>query len=154
MGLDVFWFEGFEYRRSEQGLYRGDRRLDVGSRALALLDLLVVRPGKYVSTLELMHAAWPDTYVDECNVRVQISTLRRHLAPRGRSIIRNAPGRGYAFVGRIDEAVASVADDLKLVISVTAAAERLPPALILLLDRIESGARSEQIGVAGGGDRT
>lgn len=146
MELDTFRFEGFEYRRRERGLYRGARRLAVGSRALALLDLLLARPGIYISVSELMQAGWPDTYVDENNVRVQVSALRRHLAQCGRPIIQNAPGRGYAFVGRIDEAEASGAGRLKLVVSLTYEQGRLAPALAHLLEKIESGAETEHIG--------
>ena len=61
-----------------------------------------------------MAAVWPNSVVEEANLTVQISTLRRVLdeCPAGASCIQTAPGRGYRFVAavtRLDQvAVAEV----------------------------------------------
>ncbi len=50
-----------------------------------------------------MHAVWPETVVEDSNLTVQISALRRIL-DEGRSegsCIQTIPGRGYRFVGRV-----------------------------------------------------
>ncbi|MGO8085461.1 winged helix-turn-helix domain-containing protein, partial [Rhizobium leguminosarum] len=52
----------------------------VGSRAIDLLHALVRRPGIVVSKDELFRAAWPNVFVDESNLKVNIAVLRRALA--------------------------------------------------------------------------
>jgi len=50
-----------------------------GSRALDVLRVLLGRPGDLLSRDEIMVAAWPGTVVEDNNLTVQISTLRRVL---------------------------------------------------------------------------
>ena len=58
----------------------GDEKpVDLGSRALDLLMLLACRPGELISKDQLMDAGWPDVAVEENNLSVQISSLRRAL---------------------------------------------------------------------------
>ena len=74
--------------------------VNLGSRALAVLKVLIERHGDLVSKDELMAAVWPDTAVEEANLTVQISTLRRILddASETGSCINTISGRGYRFV--------------------------------------------------------
>ena len=51
----------------------------IGSRALDVLSVLIVRHGELVSKDEIMRAVWPGTAVEEHNLTVQISALRRIL---------------------------------------------------------------------------
>ena len=75
------------------------KRVRIGSRALALLNALVENAGQFVANDVLMAKAWPSTSVEETNLRVQMTILRRLLddTTREQSHITNAPGRGYAF---------------------------------------------------------
>jgi predicted ATPase/DNA-binding winged helix-turn-helix (wHTH) protein len=87
-------------------LLEGDRPVRLGSRALDMLIALVERPGEVVSRNELMAQVWPNTHVDESNLKFQISSLRRTLGGGNRYLL-NVPGRGYSFVApiaRADEA--------------------------------------------------
>jgi adenylate cyclase len=110
---DVFLFGSFRLDRSSGGLYRyaegGDLvPVSIGSRALDVLGFLVERHGGLVSKDDIMAGVWPDTVVEEANLTVQISTLRRILDP-GRpngSWIQTVPGRGYRFVGAVTRPVA------------------------------------------------
>jgi DNA-binding winged helix-turn-helix (wHTH) protein len=96
---------GFLLDRSAGGLFRLDDDgnavpLVLGSRALDVLGVLVERQGELVPKQAIMDAVWPDTAVEENNLTVQISTLRR-LLDQGRadgSCIQTVPGRGYRFV--------------------------------------------------------
>jgi adenylate cyclase len=106
---DIFLFEGF---RLDRGcLFRVDQAgnaipVPLGSRALDLLGLLAGRPGELISKDEIMTAVWPRTVVEENNLTVQISALRRVLdvgRPQG-SCIQNVPGRGYRFVASVTRA--------------------------------------------------
>jgi adenylate cyclase len=75
----------------------------IGTRALGLLRLLVERQGKLVSKDAIMEAVWPGTVVEEGNLTVQLSALRRILdqdREQG-SCIQTVPGRGYRFVASV-----------------------------------------------------
>jgi DNA-binding winged helix-turn-helix (wHTH) protein len=101
----IFLFEGFRFDRSAGSLCRENgsgeaEPLRLGSRAISLLALLVERQGEVVTKDEIFTAVWPGTAVEEANLTVQISALRRVL-DQGRergSCIHTIPGRGYRFV--------------------------------------------------------
>ncbi len=100
----AFLFDGFCLDRRD-GLRRvpgGDREEAVvlGSRALDVLFALVERDGDLVARQALMDAAWPGLAVEELNLAVQISTLRRILdeGRGGGSRIQTVIGRGYRFL--------------------------------------------------------
>jgi TolB-like protein/DNA-binding winged helix-turn-helix (wHTH) protein len=109
---DILQFGPFRFDRRGGLLLRcadGDRYLPVsiGSRAIAVLEALIERPGDLVSKDEIMRAAWPDTVVEEGNLTMQISTLRRVLDNGSEmgSCIKTVSGRGYRFavpVSRLD----------------------------------------------------
>jgi pentatricopeptide repeat protein len=100
---DVFLFEAFRFDRRAATLFRQhEGRLvpvRIGSRALAVLDILVAHRGDLVSKEEIMDAVWPGTAVAENNLTVQISSLRRvlDLGRTGDSCIQTITGRGYRF---------------------------------------------------------
>jgi len=78
----------------------GDKPLRVGARALDLLHILLIRAGEVVGKDELISFVWPNTFVHESNLKVNIAALRRAL-PRtasGLSCIATVSGRGYRFV--------------------------------------------------------
>jgi len=79
----------------------------IGSRALDLLSVLVERPGELVSKSELMAKVWPNTFVEEGNIKVHIAALRRALADgqAGNRYISAVPGRGYCFVAPVARSV-------------------------------------------------
>ena len=76
------------------------RPVPLGSRAVDVLCVLIERRGDLVARDEIMRAVWPNVAVEEHNLVVQISALRRVLdADRAEgSCIQTVPGRGYRFV--------------------------------------------------------
>jgi len=101
---NVFLFDQFRFDRRSGGLSRRTATgellpVSLGSRALAVLDVLVERAGDLVSKDEIMRAVWPKTTVEDANLTMQISSLRRTLdaGRTGASCIQNVPGRGYRF---------------------------------------------------------
>jgi DNA-binding response OmpR family regulator len=82
-------------------LYRGKEALALGQRAVAILRVLVERPNELITKDALMDAAWQGLAVEESNLAVQISTLRRLLSeePGGEGWIETMPRRGYRYVG-------------------------------------------------------
>ena len=105
---DVLQFEGFRFDRAGGCLTRFDgpgvaEPIALGSRALDALALLAERQRQLVTKDEIMAAVWPGTAVEEGNLTVQISALRRVL-DQGRaqgSCIQTVPGRGYRFVAPV-----------------------------------------------------
>lgn len=92
-------FGTFEFNPVGPTLYRAGELLKVGRRALALLAALIEAAGKVVAKPELMDRAWPGLFVEEANLSVQISHLRRLLGSRsdGGEWIVTVPGLGYRF---------------------------------------------------------
>jgi DNA-binding winged helix-turn-helix (wHTH) protein len=99
----VISFGPFQLHPTQRLLLEGGRSLRLGSRALEVLISLVERAGELVSKEELMAQVWPNTIVEENNLKVQVSMLRRALADRqgGNRYILTIPGRGYSFVAPI-----------------------------------------------------
>jgi adenylate cyclase len=112
---EVFLFEGFRLDRRGGGLFRRGENgaftaVAISSRALDILGLLIERAGEVVSKDEIIAAVWPGTVVEESNLTVQISALRRaldHRGPHGRCI-QTVPGRGYRFAASVTPAAAWV----------------------------------------------
>jgi predicted ATPase/DNA-binding winged helix-turn-helix (wHTH) protein len=68
--------------------------IEIGARAFDLLNAFVQKPGRLLTKAELFAAAWPGVTVDENNLQVQVSALRKIL---GVQMIATLPGRGYQF---------------------------------------------------------
>lgn len=99
-----FRFGPFLLQPERQSLLRLHDPVRIGGRALDLLTCLVERAGELVSKQELVGCAWPDRFVDESNLKVNIAGLRRALgdaaaAPR---FIATVAGRGYRFVAPVE----------------------------------------------------
>ena len=77
----------------------------LGPRAVAVLTTLVMRMNEFVQKAAILDAAWPGIVVEESNLPVQISAIRRVLsqAPGGAHWIETLPRRGYRFVGPVAE---------------------------------------------------
>ena len=86
-------------------LTRGGRPVALGARAVAVLTALVERPNEYVRKEAILDAAWPGVVVEEGNLAVQISAIRRVLAqaPGGERWVETLARRGYRFVGPVTE---------------------------------------------------
>ena len=104
----TFVFDGFRFDRTEGRLLRETgsgttEPLTLGSRARDLLALLLDRRGELVTKHDIFAAVWPGTAVEEANLTMQISALRRVLdrdRDRG-SYIQTIPRRGYRFVAAV-----------------------------------------------------
>jgi TolB-like protein len=104
---NIFLFEDFRLHR-RGGLFRcGDSGafvpVAIGSRALDILGVLIERAGEVVLKDEITAAVWPETVVEDSNLTVQVSMLRRVLdrARSNGSCIQTVPGRGYRFVATV-----------------------------------------------------
>jgi len=101
--MAIYAFGPFRLDTKAEILFRGADPVALGKRAVALLRVLVERPGVPVSKDALIEAAWLGLTVEESNLTVQIAALRRVFAqePGGERWIETLPRRGYRFVGSV-----------------------------------------------------
>jgi predicted ATPase len=102
-GDSNYQFGAFELLPRRQLLVHAGTPVRIGSRARALLTVLVENAGELVSKEKLIAAAWPSTFVEDSNLKVNIANLRRALASNdpGQDYITAVPGRGYRFVAPV-----------------------------------------------------
>jgi len=101
-------FGSFDLAIEHRRLARDGSPVAIGGRALGLLIYLVQRPGELVASRELIAAVWPDTFVEEANLRVQMAALRKALGDSTNNpFILTEQGRGYRFVAAITTGPAS-----------------------------------------------
>jgi predicted ATPase/DNA-binding winged helix-turn-helix (wHTH) protein len=91
-------FGGVELRPRDRLLVVDGAPRVLGSRAFDMLVALAERAGRLVTKNELLDLVWPDVVVEENNLHVQMSQIRKAL---GNEVIATIPGRGYRFVHRI-----------------------------------------------------
>ena len=99
-GDKVFEFDDFVLAPKERLLLRGGKSIPLTAKAFDLLVTLVRRGGHLVSKDDLLRTVWPDTVVEEVNLTVNISVLRKALGggDNGRDMIQTVPAHGYRFV--------------------------------------------------------
>jgi predicted ATPase/DNA-binding winged helix-turn-helix (wHTH) protein len=96
-------FGAFRLLPARHLLLEGEKPLRLGSRALDILIALVERPGDLITKEELVARVWPNTFVEEGNLRVHLAALRKALGDgqAGNRYVATIPGRGYRFVAPI-----------------------------------------------------
>ncbi len=87
-------FGRFEVLLAERRLLVDGQPVALGSRAFDLLAALLTRRDRVVPKDELIDVVWPGLVVEDNNLQVQISALRKVL---GAQAIATVPGRGYQF---------------------------------------------------------
>lgn len=99
----LYEFDSFRLSPSERLLLKGGRPVSLTTRALDVLTLLVENRGRVVERDEIFNAVWGDTFVEEINLTVHISTLRKALgeSPSDHRYIDTVPKRGYRFVADV-----------------------------------------------------
>ncbi len=83
-------------------LYEGNP-VRLPAKAFEILLVLLEEKGRLVEKDELMRRVWPDAVVEENNLTVNISALRRSLSesPGEHRYVVTIPGRGYQFVADV-----------------------------------------------------
>jgi TolB-like protein/DNA-binding winged helix-turn-helix (wHTH) protein len=122
--LEVISFGPFRLDTERRRVDRNGIPVVLSSRAFDILVLLVENRGRVVGKDEIMTRVWRGMIVEENNLAVQISALRRALAERAGDtpLIVTVPGQGYRFVGRLNQT-----DDMSRDVPAPTAAEREPP---------------------------
>ncbi|MBR0816620.1 winged helix-turn-helix domain-containing protein [Bradyrhizobium liaoningense] len=101
--FEALTFGPYQLIPSKRLLLVGQNPVELGSRAFDILTVLLQNRGRVVSRREILDRVWPDLTVDEANLRVQMSDLRRALksGDSDGSYIMNVQGRGYVFVAPV-----------------------------------------------------
>lgn len=106
----------------------------LGARAFDVLMTLVQQRDTVVSKNELLDAVWPGLVVEENNLQVQVSALRKLLGPQ---TILTIPGRGYRFIAPMQDSaeMPPPTTDVAAVPALSAAIGNLPAQLPPLFGR-------------------
>src|ERR1700729_3087060 len=118
-GPEAYAFAAFELDAAAHRLRCNGKPVALSGKALDVLVVLVRRAGELVEKDALLSAVWPEGFVEESNLTVAVSALRKALGetPGENRFIATVPGRGYRFVGtltsRAAEAVAPVKSTLR-----------------------------------------
>jgi TolB-like protein len=104
MGADEIEFGRFRLDVGRRALSCAGTPIRLGNRAMDILAILSSAKGAIVSKDELLTRVWPGLTVEENNLQVQISALRKALdqSTGGESHLVTVPGRGYRLVGFAD----------------------------------------------------
>src|SRR5919109_3964240 len=99
LGL-YYEFGPFRLDPGERRLYRGSEIILLPPKEFDLLLLLVRSSGKLMDRESLIKALWPKTVVEEANLNVHISALRKTLGetPDEYRYIETLPRLGYRFI--------------------------------------------------------
>jgi TolB-like protein/DNA-binding winged helix-turn-helix (wHTH) protein/Flp pilus assembly protein TadD len=130
---------GIEFGRFRLLPHRRELRADgvaveLGSRAFDVLMVLTEARGALVTKDEILSRVWPDTVVEENNLVVQISALRKALG-EDRDFIRTVSGRGYRFIAEIRTSVAASEAETRVDRSAAAPSSNLPAPVSSLIGR-------------------
>jgi DNA-binding winged helix-turn-helix (wHTH) protein/Tfp pilus assembly protein PilF len=93
-------FDNFCILTAERVLLRDGKPQALPPKVFDILLVLVERSGHLVEKAELMDQVWPETHVEENNLTVNMSALRRALG-EDRKYIETVPRRGYRFVADV-----------------------------------------------------
>jgi TolB-like protein/DNA-binding winged helix-turn-helix (wHTH) protein/rhodanese-related sulfurtransferase/cytochrome c-type biogenesis protein CcmH/NrfG len=101
----VYEFGRFRLDVARRILLADGAPVSLSSRAFDILQLLIELRDRVVTKDEILDRVWQGIIVEENNLSVQISGLRRALGEKaeGQPFIVTIPGRGYRFVGQVAE---------------------------------------------------
>jgi TolB-like protein/DNA-binding winged helix-turn-helix (wHTH) protein/Tfp pilus assembly protein PilF len=102
-----FRFGDFELDSPKRLLLKDGQPVALNSKTFDLLFALVENHGEVLSKDELLERVWPGQFVEEGNLTVQVSTLRKIFGERKdeHRFIVTVPGRGYSFVAELDDGI-------------------------------------------------
>ena len=111
----IYEFGDFRLDVSEAELRRDGTPVALSNKAVEMLNLLIERRGHTVTKDELMSTLWQDTFVDENNLAVTVSNLRKALGvpANDKQFIETVQRRGYRWTADVKETSAN--DDTLIV---------------------------------------
>lgn len=103
-------FGEFEVDLSAETIRRGGDKLPINRRMFQVLCLLIERRGEIVTKEEFFERVWEGNFVEDNNLTVTITALRKVLGDRARDarFIENIPRKGYRFIGNVESCASDV----------------------------------------------
>ena len=101
----IYEFSGFRLEEAQQRLLFNGEPVALKPKILDLLRYLIQSRGQLIAKDDLMREVWPDTIVEENNITVSMSILRKTLGEDRHKpqFIETVPRRGYRFVAQVNE---------------------------------------------------
>jgi DNA-binding winged helix-turn-helix (wHTH) protein/tetratricopeptide (TPR) repeat protein len=89
-------------------LWRGASLVPLPPKVIEVLAVLAQQAGEVVRKEDLLAKVWPDTFVEEANLSVNVSALRKALGRQddGRDHVETVPRRGYRFLAPVTRVAA------------------------------------------------
>jgi DNA-binding winged helix-turn-helix (wHTH) protein len=106
-GRHLYEFDRFQVDPEEHLLLREGRPVHLTTKAFETLLVLIRSSGHLIKKSELLSAVWAHSFVEEGNLAVAISMLRKALGDDGNEhkYIQTVTRRGYRFVVDVHEVV-------------------------------------------------
>jgi Tol biopolymer transport system component/DNA-binding winged helix-turn-helix (wHTH) protein len=103
--IAIYRFDGFEIDRANRQFLREGEPVSLAAKAFDLLVTLVENRGRLVEKDELFENVWHGQIVEESNLTVYISQIRKALGESRKEpkYIETIPGYGYRFIGELEE---------------------------------------------------
>jgi TolB-like protein/DNA-binding winged helix-turn-helix (wHTH) protein/Flp pilus assembly protein TadD len=101
--MHIYEFGPFRVDPLRRLLLRDGKQVRLPAKAFEILLALLEEKGRLLDKDELMRRVWPDAVVEENNLTVNMSALRKALgeSPRDHRYLVTVPGRGYQFVADV-----------------------------------------------------
>lgn len=101
----IYEFGPFRLIPSERQLLRDNQPVSLGGKSFDLLVALVENSGRLVEKEDLLKRIWPDSFVEDANLSVNMTGLRRALGegPDDHQFVETVPRHGYRFVADVTE---------------------------------------------------
>ena len=101
----IITFAEFELNTIQRRLARGGETVPLHAKAFDLLVFLVENNGRVLTKDEILETVWENRFVEESNLAVQISNLRKALGESKNSsrFLVTVPGKGYRFAAATSE---------------------------------------------------
>ena len=102
----MYEFGTYRFDPANHLLLSGGVSIPLTPKAFDVLLVLVQNGNRLTTKEELMTKVWPDSFVEEANLTVNISALRKALGetPDGKQYIETVPKKGYRFAAPVKEA--------------------------------------------------
>lgn len=108
----VYSFGPFYLNEAERMVLRDGQPVRLAPKVFDMLLILVKSAGRLVSKERLLKETWPEVFVGEANISVNIATLRRVLGGGSAEhhYIKTVPKCGYRFVADVTEDAENIRD--------------------------------------------
>lgn len=96
----LYYFDDFVLDARGRNLAKNGHVIKLTAKSFDLLQLLVKNHGKIVAREEILEKVWPEEFVEDSNVNVQVATLRK-IFGSSKDFIQTVSKRGYCFTAKV-----------------------------------------------------